>query len=71
MSSFDMFCPMLARLKYICIITTRRAGNGVTFLIFSRGFGAPRLKLDERRNVNDQKETRKSSNFDYRFVTLE
>ena len=46
-------------------------GNGVTFLIFSRGFGAPRLKLDERRNVNDQKETRKSSNFDYHFIILE
>ena len=29
------------------------------------------FSLDERRNVNDQKEPRKSSNFDYRFITLE
>ena len=62
---------MLAIDFFLCIIAFERAGNGVTFLFFSRSFGAPRFTLDERRNVNDQKETRKSCNFDYRFVILE
>ena len=57
---------------FICIITTRTCWKWRYLLNFFQGFWCTKIFHQMKGGtVNDQKETRKSSNFDYHFIILE
>ena len=72
MSYFDMFCriacnPILYMYNnYSNVLEMALPSQFFLGVLVHQDFS-----LDERMNVNEQKEPRKSSNFDYRLINLE